>query len=120
MRLRFSRNNTIHDIQQAFSQEFPFLKLEFYPHRNKKRVNKHLLHGSSLAEAGMKKEEGIIEVNRNMTVAELEHLLTKELGLDAQVSRKSGQLWLETTMTDNWTLDKQDAHGREISQTVSK
>lgn len=117
MRLSFSRSKTIRDIQEAFSQEFPFLKLEFYPRtRKNKGLRKHLLHGASLAEAGMKKEEGTIEISRTMTVAELEALLTRELGVDAQVSRKSGQLWLETTMTDSWTLDKQDAHGREISK----
>jgi len=114
MRLRFLRSKTILEIQEAFSQEFPFLKLEFYPQTVNKGLKKHLLHGSSLADAGMKKEEAFIEVNRNMTVAELENLLTKELGVDAQVSRKSGQLWLETTMTDGWTLDKQDTHGREL------
>lgn len=114
MRLRFSRSKTIFEIQEAFRQEFPFLKLEFYPQTSTKGLKKHLLHGTSLADAGMKKDEAFIEVHRDMTVAELENLLTKELGLDAQVSRKSGQLWLETTMTDNWTLDKQDTHGREL------
>ncbi|WP_028787598.1 hypothetical protein [Terrimonas ferruginea] len=114
MRLRFLRSKTIHEIQEAFSQEFPFLKLEFYPQTGSKGLKRHLMHGSSLADAGMKKEEAFIDVNRYMTVAELENLLTKELGVDAQVSRKSGQLWLETTMTDGWTLDKQDTHGREL------
>jgi hypothetical protein len=31
------------------------------------------------------------------------------------VFRKSGNLWLETTMTDDWTLQQQNDHGYEIS-----
>jgi hypothetical protein len=27
-------------------------------------------------------------------------------------------LWLETTMTDNWTLQKQNENGREVSITT--
>jgi len=37
-----------------------------------------------------------------------------------QVSRKSGSIWLETTMTDNWTLKQQNDHGRELSEPVKK
>jgi hypothetical protein len=37
-----------------------------------------------------------------------------------QVSRKSGTLWLETTMTDSWTLGQQNEHGRELSTPATK
>ena len=50
-----------------------------------------------------------------MTVGELEKLFRERFGANIQVSRKSGTLWLETTMTDNWTLKQQNEHGRELS-----
>ena len=58
-----------------------------------------------------------MEVKNGMTVAELEGKFRNEYGLEVQVSRKSGLLWLETTMTDNWSLEKQNEHGRDISLT---
>ena len=46
---------------------------------------------------------------------ELEKIFKDQFGLAVQVFRKSGNLWLETTMTDNWTLQQQNNHGKEIS-----
>ncbi|MEI9910895.1 MAG: hypothetical protein WDO71_15215 [Bacteroidota bacterium] len=51
-----------------------------------------------------------------MTVGQLEDIFQKQFGLQVQVSRRSGTLWLETTMTDNWTLKQQNDHGRELSE----
>jgi len=50
-----------------------------------------------------------------MKVIDLEKMFKNRFNLSAQVFRKSGNLWLETTMTDNWTLLQQNNHGREIS-----
>ena len=50
-----------------------------------------------------------------MKVNELEKIFKDRFNLAVQVFRKSGNLWLETTMTDNWTLQQQNNHGGEIS-----
>ena len=50
-----------------------------------------------------------------MTVAEFEKRFQVEFGLNAQVFRKSGKVWLETTITDNLTLQSQNALGLEKS-----
>jgi len=50
-----------------------------------------------------------------MTVAELEKMITEKYGMNVQVVRRSGNIWLETTMTDDWTLQQQNDHGREIT-----
>jgi len=42
--------------------------------------------------------------------------LMDRFGLAAQVFRKSGRVWLETIRTDNWTLNDQNKHGRELSE----
>jgi hypothetical protein len=59
-------------------------------------------------------KEGAIVVNDMTTVGELESYFRNHL-LDVQVFRRSANLWLETTMTDKWALQKQNNHGREIS-----
>jgi hypothetical protein len=118
MRLNISKDKTIHDLQAEFSARFPYLKLEFYKpqQRDESRFpKKHLLHSVLLKAAGLKTDTGSLEIRNDMTVADLEKAFRKEFGLNAQVSRKSGMLWLETTMTDKWSLEKQNEHGREIS-----
>jgi len=39
-----------------------------------------------------------------MLVSEFENQLAEKLKVSAQVFRKSGRSWLETTFTDGWTL----------------
>jgi hypothetical protein len=63
----------------------------------------------------LKKDSGFVGVDESMTVLELENAFMDEFGLCVQVFRKSGNIWLETTMTDHWTLKQQSDHGREIS-----
>jgi hypothetical protein len=56
----------------------------------------------------------VVNIHDGLKVSDLEGIL-RDLGLNAQVSRRSGAMWLETTMTDNWSLRKQNEHGREIT-----
>jgi hypothetical protein len=51
-----------------------------------------------------------------MTVAELERLFVENFGLNAQVFRRSGTLWLQTSATDNWTLAEQNRKGGHSEQ----
>ncbi len=120
MNLVITKDKTIHDVQQEFNSRFPFLKLEFYKHDRANpafRTKKHLLPSTSLSEAGLTGDNGIINLLEEMTVAELEKNFLKKYSLDVHVSRKSGMIWLQTTMTDKWSLVKQNEHGYEISFT---
>ena len=56
-----------------------------------------------------------VEISEDMKVSDLEKLFKDNFKLAVQVFRKSGNLWLETTMTDNWTLLQQNNHVRELS-----
>ncbi len=119
MLLVISKEKTIRDVQMDFSNQFPFLKLEFYKRDNADPalpVKKHLSHSTTLRQAGLK-ESGVLDIQNEMTVVALEKKFFSDFGLDVQVLRKSGMLWLETTVTDKWALEKQNEHGREISLT---
>jgi hypothetical protein len=119
MILKIEPDKTIALIQQEFNTAFPFLKIEFlkngktlqrmYP--TQQLVNKE----ATLAAARLTSVQGEILVADTMTVKELEQDFFDSFGLTVQVFRKSGRLWLETTMTDNWTLKQQNQHGKEIS-----
>lgn len=113
-------NRKIFSIQEEFNAEFPFLKIDFYAKSNR--------HGGPSSEKIVEKssktigdcrtthENGTITISPNMTVAELESLFNNEYGLKINISRKSGKSWIETNVTNNWTLEKQNDQGRILSE----
>lgn len=116
MILHILKHRSIQDIQKDFEREFPFLKLIIYPRRKKTFTgnNRIALSAQTILEAAGILKEGQLEIPQTMTVAQLENCFT-EFGLELHVCRKSGVLWLETIMTNTWTLKNQDCHGRELS-----
>ena len=122
MIMQIRKNKVIGDVQNDFSSSYPFLKLEFYrttSGRPGSAMKQKLIKTVLLGMAGNQKE-GDIEITDGMTVGQLEKSLYEKFGMTVQVCRKSGTIWLETTMTDNWTLNQQNEHGRELSEPVAK
>ena len=123
MRLHIAPNRPISEIQQEFNSLFPFLKLEFFHHRLFSRSDFSAIQlipsSQKIASAQVNITDGDFEVSNEMKVEELERILKNDFSLLAQVFRKSGNLWLETTMTDSWSLQQQNYHGKELS-TVNK
>lgn len=62
------------------------------------------------------KENTQIDFSEQTTVQELEKKIEDQLGLHIQVFRRSGNIWLETTVTDEWTLSFQNEQGKELSE----
>jgi hypothetical protein len=112
------RSRTVGEVQQDFSQQYPFLKIDFYKDGYQKPaapgVRQKLAIGTRLLTL-MNFREGALDICDEMTVGQLESTFRDRFGLNAQVSRKSGPVWLETTVTDKWTLKQQNEHGRELS-----
>lgn len=110
---------SVRDLQFAFNNLFPFLKMEFFRNgtvvEKMYALNKLLPASSTIGEIWKKKEAAEIEISDNTKVKELENTFMDKFGLTIQIFRKSGNLWLETTMTDNWTLKQQNEHGKEIT-----
>jgi len=111
----------IGDVQKDFARAYPFLKIDFFKVNGKsKYTTTEKLDKLALLKSCNIIREGEVELNDAMTVLELERRLREDYGAYTQVSRKSGKLWLETTMTDNWTLKQQNDHGRELSEPLQK
>lgn len=118
MVIPINKKSQISDVQRGFNSFFPFLKIELFKEKHgyregsaKRSQLPHNLYINDLSDHLPEQ----IELAENMTVLELEKLFEDKLCLHLQVFRKSGNLWLETTMTDNWTLKQQNDHGMEIS-----
>ncbi|MBL7942773.1 MAG: hypothetical protein JNM00_08410 [Flavobacteriales bacterium] len=124
MTINIQNSQTLLYIQQQFTAAFPFLKIEFFqrPHTSGTGSSrKYLIPLKTLVSAVRKKtsNEDIV-IEPGMTVARLEQLFQNELGLNIQVFRRSGNLWLETTATDNWTLAYQNEQGKNIDDDLQQ
>ena len=122
MIIQIRKSKIVGEVQKDFTNAYPFLKLEFYRNTSGRRgstIRENLIKTVLLNVAGNHKE-GDIEITDSMTVGQLEQSFYDNFGMMVQVSRKSGPIWLETTMTDNWTLRQQNEHGRELSAPVAK
>ncbi|MFN0035239.1 MAG: hypothetical protein ACKVUS_09235 [Saprospiraceae bacterium] len=114
MNLSIAPDRTIGELQFDFSNEFQGLKIVFFskPHRAYKGSNAKFLHVKKdlpLKQLSSKIKDGYLLLEPEMAVWQLERLFEEEYGLHVQVFRKSGRSWLETSVTDNLTLEQQQA-----------
>lgn len=119
MKIVVNKNKKLRTIQEEFQKSFPFLKLEFYSntHKNAEGSTKKSTLNNNLTVGETPKfyEDGIINIEKTMKVCELEKAFSDTFGLNVQVFRKSNDMWLQTTITDNWSLEKQNRSGMEMN-----
>ncbi|HZI55114.1 MAG TPA: hypothetical protein VFD56_15465 [Chitinophagaceae bacterium] len=122
MVLHILKTRSVGDVQHDFSQEYPYLRMDFFKQLAGKHgpsIKQKVVRTAKLSASG-KLTEGELEIHDSMTVGQLESVFRERFGINMQVSRKSGPVWLETTVTDKWTLKQQNEHGRELSVPVKK
>lgn len=111
MKLEIKNNYSINDLKEAFSSAFPGLKLEFVKHSHTSgegSSSDEIIKGNpQLWELRKFHTEMTIELDALQKVSEVEELFKNKFGLHIQVFRKSGNVWIETVNTDNWTLSQQ-------------
>ncbi len=117
MKIRIFREQTISEVQEAFAKAYPFLKLVFFtkPHKAfKGRHAKFLIEDRGIKLASLEKQpkDGVLYLEPEMPVWQVERLFEEEFGLHVQVFRKSGNTWLETSVTDSMSLEQQNAKGK--------
>lgn len=124
MEIIINDTRAVSEIQKEFARQFPFLKLEFFdmPHRENEALPKSKIfsHDKKLGTCRKKHNEGVLNISPKNTVSGLENELWKNFGLSAQVFRKSGNLWIETSLTDSWTLEQQNREGYEMSDSNAR
>ena len=105
-------SQSLKQIQEAFSALFPYLKVEFYSKKHGDFGGSHKkdqLHPDQLVkDIRTIHNEGDIKIDANMTVLVFEQLFEDKFGLHVQVFRKSGKIWLQTSVTDYLTLEMQN------------
>lgn len=118
MKLHINRSGSIRDIQKEFSSYFPYLTIDFFrlPHTGKKLSPKsEKLDKNTPVEQMVKwDDDKIMEINEKMTISQFESMM-EQIGMFVQVFRKSGRVWIETSYTDDWTLERQNEEGKMMS-----
>ena len=118
MKLHIDKESPIKSIQNQFSEVYPFLKIEFF--RNLSLNNKPAQKAEKIDPSkkiklvGKINEHDSIDISKQRTVAQLEKDFKELFGLNAQVYRKSGNLWIETSLTEDWALEQQNSEGEFI------
>lgn len=122
MNIIINDQQSIAQIRNSFNRAFPFLKLEFFSKRHESGQASSLQFlipkQMTLKECRTVHHSSEITFTPDMKVGELEQLLWNGFGLGVQVFRKSGKVWLETTLTDTWTLAEQNAEGEFLSKGI--
>jgi hypothetical protein len=124
MKLKIEEKTLVKDIQDEFNRCYEFLKIEFFrcahieselsPDAEKIGPGEKISHFKKTL------KPGLIDIGSNRTVAEVEADFRNKFGLSVQVYRRSGDLWIETSKTDHWTLNGQNEEGRESGKGYGK
>ncbi len=121
MTLIINDEKTLKSLQEAFSAQFPYLKIEFFSKLHKPGTASGLKFKLdptiTIGECRSGHTEGDWEIKPEMTVNDLEQGLGTISGLGAQVFRKTANNnWIETIHTDNWTLAEHNAESEALLQ----
>jgi hypothetical protein len=122
MEIYISEEAIIGNIQRDFQELYPFLRLEFYqqPHEigQSCSAKEKLPAETPIEDIRMMHTFGWIDISRARTAAEIEHDFRHLMGLSVQVMRQSGDMWVQTTTTDFWTLQRLNDEGKLARQHI--
>ena len=119
MKLQIGAETRFKDVQEKFAEVYPFLKVEFYKEKyaemevsaKKDRISPDKI----ISDQGKSFKADSLDINNDRTVAEFEKEFYEKFGIAMQVSRKSGNIWIETSKTDDRTLKVQNQMGETMS-----
>ena len=119
-----NKDKTVKDIQEEFNLLFPGLQLHFYTRKHADRAGSpqadEIDGVNKLGSLKTFKKDGFMSIFKTMAVSELEQSFENNFGLYVQVFRQSKDLWLQTTSTDDWTLEEQNKKGIHSNQETLK
>lgn len=119
--IRFSVTDNLEAIRAKFSLLYPFLKLVFFRTGGQK-IRENLWNKQSelpstakiqtfLSPERQSDQEVIFDFSPHRTVSDLHTELQEKLEVGASCFRKSASVWVATTLTEDWTLSRQNEEG---------
>ena len=108
--LQIESGKQIKQIQTDFNTRYPYLKIEMIKQQGSKVET---MQGHEVL---TKAPSTTIGMGTQQTVARLEQEFLEKAGLKVKVYRKFCNVWIETTLTNDWTLEQQNTEGRLLSE----
>ena len=118
MEFKIEAEKPFKKIQEKFNDIFPYLKIEDLRMTNTSIVGslgKLSLCNKSKLEKGSTDKVFII-INNLTTVADLVNQFCENFNLPVRVLRKSNNHWIETSLTEHWTLERQNMAGKLFNE----
>jgi glycerol-3-phosphate O-acyltransferase len=121
MHIEINDNTSMREIQEVFSEFYPYLKIEFYRKKNKKyeaSEETDLIDVDPSTTIGDVKQthvSGVLEIRPLYKDADVEKEFQQRFGLSVQIFRKEKDSWEQTTGMDNFTLKELNEMGRNSS-----
>ena len=119
MNIIINAGTKVSEIKKQFSDVYPYLKIEFFkrPHAKNKLSSEmdRIVSDKPIALITKYSTDANIDISGKRTVLQVEQDFWKTFGLSVQVFRKAMNMWIETTLTDSWTLESQNSEGKMFS-----
>jgi hypothetical protein len=117
-----NNNKTLKELKKEFTSKFPHLSIEFYntshqPNQGNSKAN-ILDENLTFGDVRNIHTEGEMTIDGHLKTSTFEQVFKNTFGVNVQVFRKAGDIWLQTTITDHWTLAEQERAALEYEQKV--
>lgn len=120
MIIEINEHTVLAEIRKAFKAEFPYLDIAFFekPHQTGAANAKAMMleYNLTAGVAGDPHKTGSLLLENKQTIAEIEKHFESQFGLYAQILRKSGNVYLQTTTSDNISLNTLNEDAKNASE----
>jgi hypothetical protein len=120
MHIQIKNKTPLKEISDVFASHYPYLRIEFYTRPHGKydycKSEDHIHPDILVRGIEGKHEPGRLDIMPNTRISDLERILRKRFGLNAQVLRKEKDKWIQTTGTDDLTLRELNEISRNLSE----
>jgi glycerol-3-phosphate O-acyltransferase len=119
MHIEIHDHTKLREIQEVFSDFYPYLRIEFFrePHEKYESSAENALINPERTVADVKKTHisGLLEILPLNKVSEVEREFTERFGLSVQILRKQNDHWEQSTGADDFTLKELNEIARNSS-----
>ncbi|KAA9035659.1 hypothetical protein FW778_20765 [Ginsengibacter hankyongi] len=119
MHLEINDNTSFREIQETFSNYYPYLKIDFFhkPHKKYEASSEadRLDPNSLVGDIKLSHVSGLLEIQPYYRIADVEKEFIQRFGLSVQILRKEKDKWEQTTGMDDFTLKEVNEFGRSSS-----
>jgi len=117
MKFYIEQETKVDELKKYFEICYPFLQIALHKMDEKNRVQKkkRCLHNLFLSKLINNQNNFCIDLSPNITITALAKQFSN-LGITIEIFRKTGNTLVETLLTENWTLQQQNAEAEELNK----